>query len=135
VSGGTGEGGPRSELSRRELVRRAAIVAGIAGVSGSLAWATPVVDSFLDGRRGSRPEPGPPSGGPKQISTGPNCCQCANRACGCIQVTTIDECGIDCGDPFYAGLAEIMGTVAALRDGCGAADFRVGETCTREGCR
>ncbi|HEX2275058.1 MAG TPA: hypothetical protein VHG90_14400 [Acidimicrobiales bacterium] len=135
MNDGTDDGARCSELSRRELIRRAAIVAGIGGVSGGLAWATPVVDSFLDERKGSRPEPAASPAGPRQLSTGPNCCQCANRACGCIQVTTFDECAIYCGDPAYRGLAEILGTVASLRDGCGPPDFRVGQSCTPEGCR
>lgn len=130
-----GDGEVPSELSRRELIRRAAVAAGIAGVSGGLVWATPRVESFLEGRTGSRAEPASAPQGPRQISTGPNCCQCANRACGCIQVTTFDECAIYCGDPTYAGLAEILGSVASLRDGCGAPEFRAGQSCTPDGCR
>lgn len=132
---GSDDGGPRRELSRRELVRRAALAAGVTMASGGLLWAAPRVDSFVDERRESTPEPGSPPQGPKHISTGPNCCQCANPACGCIQVTTFEECAIYCGDPAYAGLAEILATVAPLRDECGAPDLRLGQSCTPEGCR
>ena len=133
---GGSEGTPRSELSRRELIRRGALAAGIVGVAGGLAWATPAVDTFLDGpkRRPDRSAGEPARGDRKLVATGPNCCQCANAACGCIAVTTFDECAIYCGDPAYAGLAEILGTVHSLREKCGAPDYRVGASCTPNGC-
>ena len=134
MEGGT-DGAPRSELSRRELIRRGALAAGIAGVAGGFAWATPALDTFLDGpHRPDGPAPQPAQGERRLVATGPNCCQCANSECGCIAVTTYEECAIYCGDPAYAGLAEILGTVHSLRDKCGPPDFRVGASCTPNGC-